>query len=94
MKRSSAKKNAMVNIATLKAKLAKYLRFVKSGEEVVILDHKLPVAKIVPFKAESLLKSIKSQGDFSEIFKMKIPPLEKKPKVEAETLLLQDRAKR
>lgn len=94
MKKSKAKKDNTVNIATLKAKLAEYLRFVKTGEEIVILDHKMPVAKIIPFKTNAPMKSIKPQGDFSEIFKMKIPPLEKKPKVDALTLLLEDRAKR
>lgn len=41
-----------VNIAELKNSLSKYLRFAKSGEEVVIRDRNLPVAKLVPFSAE------------------------------------------
>ena len=41
-----------VNVAKLKDQLSKYLLFAKSGEEVVIRDRNLPVAKLVPFSAE------------------------------------------
>jgi antitoxin (DNA-binding transcriptional repressor) of toxin-antitoxin stability system len=42
-----------VNVAKLKDQLSKYLTFAKGGEEVVIRDRNLPVAKLVPFPAES-----------------------------------------
>jgi antitoxin (DNA-binding transcriptional repressor) of toxin-antitoxin stability system len=41
-----------VNVAKLKDQLSKYLTFAKSGEEVVIRERNLPVAKLVPFGAE------------------------------------------
>ena len=41
-----------VNIAELKNQLSKYLTFAKAGEEVVIRDRNLPVAKLVPFSAD------------------------------------------
>ena len=41
-----------VNVAEVKNRLSKYLRFAKGGEEVVIRDRNLPVAKLVPFSAE------------------------------------------
>lgn len=41
-----------VNVAVLKDQLSKYLKFAKGGEEVVIRDRKLPVAKLVPFSTE------------------------------------------
>ena len=41
-----------VNVAELKNQLSKYLTFAKGGEEVVIRDRNLPVAKLVPFSAE------------------------------------------
>ena len=41
-----------VNGAELKNSLSKYLTFAKGGEEVVIRDRNLPVAKLVPFSAE------------------------------------------
>jgi prevent-host-death family protein len=41
-----------VNVAELKNRLSKYLTFVRGGEEVVIRDRNLPVAKLVPFSGE------------------------------------------
>lgn len=41
-----------VNVAELKNQLSKYLTFAKSGEEIIIRDRNLPVAKLVPFAAE------------------------------------------
>lgn len=42
-----------VNVAKLKDRLSEYLGFAKNGEEIVIRDRNLPVAKLVPFKAEN-----------------------------------------
>ena len=41
-----------VNVAELKNQLSKYLTYAKSGEEIVIRDRNLPVAKLVPFSAD------------------------------------------
>jgi prevent-host-death family protein len=41
-----------VNVAELKNQLSKYLTFAKTGEEIIIRDRNLPVAKLVPFSAE------------------------------------------
>jgi prevent-host-death family protein len=41
-----------VNVAELKNRLSKFLSFAKGGEEVVIRDRNLPVAKLVPFLAK------------------------------------------
>src|ERR1700742_2006449 len=38
-----------VNIAELKNRLSAYVTYAKAGEEVVIRDRNLPVAKLVPF---------------------------------------------
>ena len=40
-----------VNIADLKNRLSMYLQQVRSGEEIVVRDRNLPVAKLVPFRA-------------------------------------------
>jgi prevent-host-death family protein len=64
-----------VNIAELKNRLSAYLSFARNGEEIVIRDRNLPVAKLVPF----------SSGDASDeelllvaVGKMRLPrrPLE------------------
>jgi prevent-host-death family protein len=42
-----------VNVAELKNHLSKYLTFAKSGEEIVIRDRNLPVAKLIPFSSDA-----------------------------------------
>ena len=42
-----------VNIAELKNHLSKYLTFAKGGEEIVIRDRNLPVAKLIPFSSDA-----------------------------------------
>jgi prevent-host-death family protein len=41
-----------VNIAKLKDQLSKYLALARNGDEVLIRDRNLPVAKLVPFSTE------------------------------------------
>ncbi len=40
-----------VNVAELKNRLSLYLTFARNGEEVVVRDRNLPIAKLVPFSA-------------------------------------------
>jgi prevent-host-death family protein len=40
-----------VNIGTLKNQLSAHLRYVRAGEEVVVMDRNKPVARILPFHA-------------------------------------------
>lgn len=41
-----------VNIAELKNRLSLYLNDVKSGEEILVKDRDLPIARIIPFRIE------------------------------------------
>lgn len=43
-------------ISEFKARLSYYLRQVERGEEIIILDHRRPIAKVVPLTSE-ILKS-------------------------------------
>jgi prevent-host-death family protein len=43
-----------VNIAELKNRLSAYLQQVRAGEEIVIRDRNLPVAKIVPLSTDEV----------------------------------------
>jgi antitoxin (DNA-binding transcriptional repressor) of toxin-antitoxin stability system len=43
-----------VNVAKLKNQLSKYLTYAKSGEEIVIRERDLPVAKLVPLSIEDV----------------------------------------
>ena len=45
-----------VRIAELKAKLSEYLRAVRRGETIAVLDRETPVAQIVPIPAQSGLR--------------------------------------
>ena len=40
-----------VNVAELKNRLSTYLSFARNGEEIVIRDRNLPIAKLIPFPA-------------------------------------------
>ncbi len=40
-----------VNVATLKNRLSHYLREVRRGEEILIRDRNVPIAKIVPLSS-------------------------------------------
>lgn len=43
-----------VNIGDLRNQLSAYLRLVKNGEEVVVRDRHVPIARILPFELTDL----------------------------------------
>lgn len=45
-----------VRIAQLKARLSEYLRAVRNGETVAVLDRDTPVAQIVPIRDRAMLR--------------------------------------
>jgi len=45
-----------VRIAELKAKLSEYLRVVRRGETIAVLDRETPIAQIVPVRAPFTLR--------------------------------------
>jgi len=52
-------------VAELKAKLSRYLRRVKAGEEILVTERNVPVARIVPVSApggEGALRDLERQG--------------------------------
>jgi len=48
-----------VRIAELKARLSEYLRAVRRGETVAVLDRETPVAQIVPVRERAALRTRK-----------------------------------
>lgn len=70
----------VVNIGELKNQLSGYLQYVKNGEEVVIRDRSVPVARILPFRhgsewdqeaqlvASGALKMPEEAMDWNEFF--------------------------
>ncbi|MGH7858776.1 MAG: type II toxin-antitoxin system Phd/YefM family antitoxin [Candidatus Binatia bacterium] len=53
-------------VARLKAELSRYLRLVKSGEEVLVTERRVPVARLVPIEpgdaADEDLRELEGQG--------------------------------
>lgn len=45
-----------VRIAELKARLSEYLRAVRRGETIAVLDRETPVAEIIPIRERSRLR--------------------------------------
>lgn len=52
-KRPSPSKDSSANVSTLKTHLGRYLKHVKSGHEVTVLDRQVPVAKLIPIATGS-----------------------------------------
>jgi prevent-host-death family protein len=48
-----------VRVAELKARLSEYLRRVRRGHEVTVLDRETPIARIVPYGAGSLALEVR-----------------------------------
>ena len=79
-----------VRIADLKSHLSEYLRAVRRGETIAVLDRETPVAQIVPFRERSSLR-IRKPADGA-------PPLNRVPlpkplglKIDVVDLLLEER---
>lgn len=56
-----------VNIATLKAKISHYLRLVRGGTVVRVLDRQTPIARIVPYEGEDALPSRRPRRQLAEV---------------------------
>ena len=78
-----------VNIATLKAKLSHYLRAVRRGETVDILDHNTPVAKLVP--CEEISNALPSRLPSRRLEDVALPSKTRRG-VDSTAVLLEDRA--
>ncbi|MBI4607025.1 MAG: type II toxin-antitoxin system prevent-host-death family antitoxin [Planctomycetes bacterium] len=84
-----------VNIAAFRAQLSKLLGRVRRGEEVVVLDRRVPVARLVPYQERLPLKVAvrKPVDDPSSLAKLAFPPLKGRP-VDTLSALLEDRGSR
>jgi len=59
-----------VNVAELKNSLSRYLTYAKQGEEIVVRDRNLPVAKLVPL---SVVETSKEELILVAAGKMRLP---------------------
>jgi prevent-host-death family protein len=79
-----------VRIAELKARLSEYLRAVRRGETIAVLDRDTPVAQIVPFRERTALRIRKPAPEAPPLNRVRLPkPL--KLNVDIVELLLEER---
>ena len=79
-----------VRIAELKARLSEYLRAVRRGETIAVLDRETPVAHIVPLRDHAVLRTRKPVPGAPAPNRVALPkPL--KTDVDVVQLLLEER---
>jgi antitoxin (DNA-binding transcriptional repressor) of toxin-antitoxin stability system len=66
-----------VNIAKFKAELSKYLGFVRRGEELIVMDRKESVARVIPFNESAGQDLIvdDASDDCLQLFAIQAKPL-------------------
>lgn len=79
-----------VRIAELKARLSEYLRAVRRGETIAVLDRETPVAQIIPVRERSTLRVRKPAPGTPPPNRVRLPP-PVKVKVDIVQLLLEER---
>ena len=79
-----------VRIAELKARLSEYLRAVRAGESIAVLDRDTPVAQLVPVRERSSLR-IRKPGRGAPPLNRVAVPKRAKLDVDVVQLLLEER---
>jgi prevent-host-death family protein len=79
-----------VRIAELKAKLSEYVRAVRRGETIAVLDRETMVAQIVPVRAQSALRVRKPAPGTPPPNRVPLPKPAKLP-IDVVHLLLEER---
>ena len=79
-----------VRIAELKSRLSEYLRAVRSGETIAVLDRATPVAQIIPVRERATLRIRKPAPSTPAPNRVRLPkPL--KLNIDVVQLLLEER---
>ena len=82
-----------VNVAKLKNQLSRYLSLTKKGHEIIVVEHKMPIAKVIPYSAEPSRPLIREPIRPLNLKKWLSTPVVKRD-FDAVKLLLEDRNKR
>ena len=78
-----------VGIAELKARLSEYLRSVRNGSTLTVLDRDTPIARIVPYAAQPLeIRKAKRR-----LRDLKLPPRPSR-RTDSVAILVEDRRRR
>lgn len=81
-----------VGVAELKASLSRYLREVRRGGSVTVLDRGTPIARLVPVQAPGKIRIIPPADPGPGFFRVSAPS-EPPPEMDVVALLLEDRAR-
>jgi prevent-host-death family protein len=79
-----------VRIAELKARLSEYLRLVRRGESIAVLDRETPIAQIVPIGDQSALRVRKPAPGSPALNRVPLPK-PAKLNIDVVQLLLEER---
>jgi prevent-host-death family protein len=79
-----------VRIAELKARLSEYLRAVRRGETIVVLDRETPVAHVVPVPRSHTLRTRKPSAGSPPLNRIPLPEPANLP-IDVVDLLLEER---
>lgn len=83
-----------VNIAKFKSELGKYLGYIRQGEEVIVYDRSVPLARVIPFQSkESNLLFENPVDDPKNLINMHYEPIQS-VQVDSLKLLLEERGDR
>jgi prevent-host-death family protein len=63
-----------VRIAELKSRLSEYLRIVRSGTTVLVLDRNEPIARIVPASSKPEILSVRRAAPVHRLRDVIVPP--------------------
>ena len=77
-------------VAELKARLSEYLRAVRKGHDVVIMDRDQPIARVVPYTAAGPLVVREPVATYRTLGDI-VLPAPARSQVDAVALLLEDR---
>jgi prevent-host-death family protein len=61
-------------VADLKARLSEYLRIVRRGDEVTVMDRDQPIARIVPFEQQSPMAVREPMTAYGKLGDLPLPP--------------------
>lgn len=79
-----------IGVAELKAKLSEYLRVVRKGHEVTVMDRDQPIARIIPIQGAGALTIREPTSAYAALAQVPLPP-PAALRVDAVAFLLEDR---
>lgn len=79
-----------VGVAELKAKLSEYLRAVRKGHDLTIMDRDQPIARVIPYEAAGPLVVREPLTRYRTLGDIPLPP-PANLSIDAVALLLEDR---